>query len=94
METNDILREIADELHSMNFNLCELINVLKGKQQSPKIGDDLDDALDTIGEAMRIHNEQLAAKSAATTTKAIEAEDAYLKKQANLDKALKKLGVL
>ena len=92
--SEDVLREVVDELHSMNFNLCELINVLKGKQQSPKIGDDLDDALDTIGEAMRIHNEQLAAKSATATTKAIAAEDAYLKKQANLDKALKKLGVL
>lgn len=94
METNDVLREIADELHSMNFNLCELINVLKGKQQSPKIGDDVDDMLDAIGEAMRVHNEQLTSRAAATTTKAIEAEDAYLKKQANFDKALKKLGVL
>ena len=92
--SEDALREIADELHNMNVNMCELINVLKGKQQSPKIGDDVDDMLDAIGEAMRVHNEQLASRAAATTTKAIEAEDAYLKKQANFDKALKKLGVL
>ena len=94
MDSNETLREIADELHNLNLNMCELINVLNGKQQSPKIGDDLDDTLDSIGEAMRIHREQLAADAAKATTASIGAEDAYQKKQQNFDQALKKLGVL
>ena len=81
MDNNEILREIADELHNMNINMCELINVLKGKQQSPKIGDDLDDTLDTIGEAMRIHREQLEADAAKASAPSVGAEDAYQKKQ-------------
>lgn len=91
---DDVLREIADELHNMNLNMCELINVLKGKQQSPKIGDDLDDTLDTIGEAMRIHREQLAADAAKAAAPSVGVEDAYQKKQANFDQALKKLGIM
>lgn len=94
MDSNEILREIADELHNMNINMCELINVLKGKQQSPKIGDDLDDTLDTIGEAMRIHREQLAVDSAKAAVASVEKEDAYQKKQQNFDQALKKLGIM
>jgi hypothetical protein len=31
METNDLLREIADEFHNLNLNLVELIKVLKYK---------------------------------------------------------------
>jgi hypothetical protein len=94
MDSNEILREIADELHNMNINMCELINVLKGKHQSPKIGDGLDDTLDTIGEAMRIHREQLAADSAKAASASVEKEDAYQKKQQNFDQALKKLGIM
>ena len=94
MDSNETLREIADELHNLNLNMCELINVLNGKQQSPKIGDDLDDTLDAISEAMRLHREQLAADAAKATTASIGAEDAYQKKQQNFDQALKKLGVL
>ena len=94
MDSNEILREIADELHNMNINMCELINVLNGKQQSPKIGDDLDDTLDAIGEAMRLHREQLVGDATKATTASIGAEDAYQKKQQNFDQTLKKLGVL
>lgn len=91
---DDVLREIADELHNMNLNMCELINVLKGKQQSPKIGDDLDDTLDALAKAMHAHREQLVARSAETTDAKIEAEEAYQKKQADFDQVLKNLGVL
>ena len=95
METNDILREISDELHNMNLNLVELISVLKEKSEPPKkIGDDLDDTLDTIAEAMKIHREQLTTKESETTLAQINAEDAYLKKQANFDQALRQLGIM
>jgi predicted transcriptional regulator len=94
MDSNETLREIADELHNLNLNMCELINVLNGKQQSPKIGDELDDTLDAIAETMRLHREQLAGDAAKATTASIGAEDAYQKKQQNFDQALKKLGVL
>jgi hypothetical protein len=94
MNSNETLREIADELHNLNINMCELINALNGKQQSPKIGDELDDTLDSIGEAMRLHREQLVSDAAKATTASIGAEDAYQKKQQNFDQALKKLGVL
>lgn len=94
MDSNETLREIADELHNLNLNMVELISVLKGKQQSPKIGDDLDDTLDALGEAMRIHREQLVADSAKATAASMEKEDAYQKKQQNFDQALKKLGIM
>lgn len=94
MDSNETLKEIADELHNLNLNLVELISVLKGKQQSPKIGDDLDDTLDALGEAMRIHREQLAADSAKATVASVGKEDAYQKKQQNFDQALKKLGIM
>ena len=95
METNDILREISDELHNMNLNLVELISVLKEKSEpSKKIGDDLDDTLETLAEAMKIHREQLTAKESETTLAQINSEDAYLKKQANFDQALRQLGIM
>ena len=94
MDSNETLREIADELHNLNFNMVELISVLKGKQQSPKIGDELDDTLNALGEAMRIHREQLTADSAKATAASMEKEDAYQKKQQNFDQALKKLGIM
>ena len=94
MDSNETLKEIADELHNLNLNVVELISVLKGKQQSPKIGDDLDDTLDAIGEAMRIHREQLAVDAAKATAASVEKEDAYQKKQQNFDQALKKLGIM
>lgn len=94
MDSNETLREIADELHNLNLNMVELISVLKGKQQSAKIGDDLDDTLDAIGEAMRIHREQLAADAAKAAAASVEKEDAYQKKQQNFDQALKKLGIM
>lgn len=94
MDSNETLKEIADELHNLNLNVIELISVLKGKQQSPTIGDGLDDTLDAIGEAMRIHREQLAADAAKATAASVEKEDAYQKKQQNFDQALKKLGIM
>ena len=93
--SEDILREIADELHNMNFNICELINVLKGKQQPQNTGDNLDDTLDALAEVIKASRDRSrATESSETTAAAIEAEEAYLKKQANFDKALKNLGVL
>ena len=95
-DTNAILQEISDELHNLNFNMCELINVLKGKPQSSNTGDNLDDTLDALAEVMKASRDKSRATRSAETSDvaAIEAEEAYLKKQANLDKALKNLGVL
>lgn len=93
--SEDVLREIADELHNLNFNMCELINVLKGKPQSSNIGDNLDDTLDALAEVIKASRDKSReTRSTETTAAAIEAEEAYLKKQANFDKALKNLGVL
>ena len=94
MDSNETLKEIADELHNLNLNVVELISVLKGKQQPPKIGDDLDGTSDAIVQAMIIHREQLAADAAKATAASVEKEDAYQKKQQNFDQALKKLGIM
>ena len=96
METNDLLREIADEFHSLNLNLVELIKVLKYKNTNSNnmIDDELDETLDTLAEAMRAHNSQLEAKQNEATPVRIKTENEYQKKQANFDQALKKLGIM
>ena len=96
METNELLREIADEFHNLNLNLVELIKVLKsnGSCAENKIGDELDETLETLAEAMTAHNSQLEAKQNEATSARIEAENDYQRKQANFDQALKKLGIM
>lgn len=96
METNDLLREIADEFHNLNLNIVELINVLKsnGSRAENKIGDKLDETLETLAEAMAAHRSQLEAKQNEATPARIEAENDYQRKQANFDQALKKLGIM
>ena len=91
--TNEILSEIADELHNMNRNICDLINVLKEKPSMNVTTND--ESLDALIEAMTIHKNQLdEAKHNAEIREAAEAEYEYQKKQANFDQALKKLGIM
>ena len=96
METNDLLREIADEFHNLNLNLVELIKVLKAKNtNSNNMADhELDETLDTLAEAMRAHRSQLEAKQEEATPERVASDNAYQKKQANFDQALKKLGIM
>lgn len=98
METNELLREIADEFHNLNLNLVELIKVLKYKNMNTnsnnRVADELDETLETLAEAMRAHNSQLEAKQNEATPARIETENEYQKKQANFDQALKKLGIM
>lgn len=89
MDSNEILREIADELHNLNLNVMELTKVLKAKQAPQTVQTD-----DEYEEAMRIHEEQLARQSAEITAKQIESDDKYLKQQAGLDRQLRKLGIM
>lgn len=89
MDNNEILREIADELHNLNLNVMELTKVLKAKQAPQPVQTD-----DEYEEAMRIHEEQLARQSAEITAKQVEADDKYLKQQAGLDRQLRKLGIM
>lgn len=89
MDNNEILREIADELHNLNLNVMELTKVLKAKQAPQPVQTD-----DEYDEAMRIHEEQLARQSAEIAAKQIEADDKYLKQQAGLDRQLKHLGIM
>jgi hypothetical protein len=96
METNDLLREIADEFHNLNLNLVELIKVLKDKNtNSNNMSDhELHETLETLTEAMAIHRSQLESKRNGATPEKIESENEYQKKQANFDQALKKLGIM
>lgn len=96
METNELLREIADEFHNLNLNLVELIKVLKYKNTNSnnKIYDELDETLETLAEAMHAHNSQLEAKQNEVTPAMIETENEYQKKQANFDQVLRKLGIM
>ena len=74
MDNNEILREIADELHNLNLNVMELTKVLKAKQAPQPVQTD-----DEYDEAIRIHEEQLARQSAEIAAKQIESDDKYLK---------------
>ena len=96
METNDLLREIADEFHNLNLNLVELIKVLKDNKNSNKnvIDPEMENDLKILTEAMAAHNSQLEAKQNEVTPARIETENEYQKKQANFDQALKKLGIM
>ena len=89
MDSNEILREIADELHNLNLNVMTLTEVLKAKQAPQPVQTD-----DEYEEAIRIHEEQLARQSAEITAKRIESDDKYLKQQAGLDRQLKHLGIM
>ena len=89
MDNNEILREIADELHNLNLNVMELTKVLKAKQAPQPVQTD-----DEYDEAIRIHEEQLARQSAEIAAKQIESDDKYLKQQAGLDRQLKHLGIM
>ena len=88
---DEYLCNIADELHSLNFNICELIRVLKENKQNTNETTDDDVAYE---EAMRIHNEQLAKKAGELTAERIEADSKYLEQQAGLDRCLRNLGIL
>lgn len=92
METNDLLREIADEFHNLNLNIVELINVLKnnGSARDDKVNNELEML---IG-AMMAHDSQLEAKQAEATPAVDPADSEYQRRQANFDQALKKLGIM
>lgn len=96
METNDLLREIADEFHNLNLNLVELIKVLKDKNTNSnnRAANELHETLETLTEAMSVHRSQLEAKQNEATPERIASDDTYQKKQANFDQALKKLGIM
>lgn len=96
METNDLLREIADEFHNLNLNLVELIKVLKDNKNSNKnvIDPEMENDLRILTEAMAAHNSQLEAKQNEVTPAMIETENEYQKKQANFDQVLRKLGIM
>lgn len=96
METNELLREIADEFHNLNLNLVELIKVLKDNKNSNKnvIDPEMENDLRILTEAMAAHNSQLEAKQNEVTPAMIETENEYQKKQANFDQVLRKLGIM
>lgn len=96
MNSNETLREIADELHNMNLNLVELIKVLKDRNMNSnnRTDHELHETLETLTEAMAVHNSQLETKQNEATPERIASDDAYQKKQQNFDQALKKLGIM
>lgn len=96
METNELLREIADEFHNLNLNLVELIKVLKDNKNNNKnvIDPEMENDLKILTEAMGAHSSQLEAKQNEATPERIETENEYQKKQANFDQVLKKLGIM
>lgn len=96
METNELLREIADEFHNLNLNLVELIKVLKDNKNNNKnvIDPEMENDLRILTEAMAAHNSQLEAKQNEATPAMIETENEYQKKQANFDQVLRKLGIM
>lgn len=95
MNSNETLREIADELHSLNLNMCELINVLKEKKAPSENNNNDVDMMNTINilnEASRSYREHLS--SINPNNEQIKSESEYHKKQADFDQVLKNLGVL
>lgn len=96
METNDLLREIADEFHNLNINLVELIKVLKDNKNNNKnvIDPEMENDLRILTEAMSAHRSQLEAKQEEATPERVASDDAYQKKQENFDQVLKKLGIM
>lgn len=96
MDSNEILREIADEFHNLNLNLVELIKVLKDRNMNSnnRTDHELHETLETLTEAMAVHNSQLETKQNEATPERIASDDAYQKKQQNFDQALKKLGIM
>lgn len=80
------LRSIADELHNLNINMCELISILKNNK--PNNSDDVD-----IDEIKAIHESQLESKKNIDND-AIEKEKFYQEKQKQLDAVLHNLGIM
>lgn len=95
MGSDETLREIADELHNMNLNMCELINVLKEKKASSENNNtdaDMVNTINILNEASRSYREHLS--SINPNNEQIKSESEYQKKQADFDQVLKNLGVL
>lgn len=90
--SEEALNEIAGELHSLNANLLELINVLKEKKEPPR--SKYHDEIDALTEAMRAHKLQLEKKRDEATPNKLEAETKYQKDQEKLDNILRNLGLM
>lgn len=90
--SEEALNEIAGELHSLNANLLELINVLKEKKEPPR--SKYHDEIDALTEAIRVHNLQLEKKRDEATPNKLEAETKYQKDQEKLDNILRNLGLM
>lgn len=92
MSEQYFLADIANELHSLNLNLCELINVIKHSNNQPPIAPpQLENELEKI---RSIHEAELAKKAAEATPAKLEAETEYQKKQEKLDNVLRSLGIM
>ena len=95
MDSNETLREIADELHNLNINMVELISVLKEKEVSSENNStdvDMVHTINILNEASRSYREHLS--SINPNNEQIKSENEYQKKQADFDQMLKNLGVL
>ena len=95
MDSNETLREIANELHNLNINMVELISVLKEKKDSSENNNtdiDMVHTISILNEASHSYREHLS--SINPNNEQIKSESEYQKKQANFDQMLKNLGVL
>lgn len=92
MDNNEALNQIADELHSLNFNMCELIKVLKERNVNTSTSGEITDA--EYAAVKEMHEMQMASEMGKLTAERISEDDEYRKRQANLDNVLKNLGVL
>lgn len=87
----EILQSIADELHNMNINLCELIKTIKEKQTPQPVHQS---SLDVdISDIEEIHSSQIDIRKASITDEDVVKDNTYKKNQEGYNNILKRMGL-
>ena len=94
----NVLQQIADELHNLNINLVELIQVQKEKASPIDINNIIpkrDEDIELLNDVKEIHDNQLdLSKNKNVSEQDIQKEQAYYKKQKIINNMLRKNGIL
>lgn len=95
---DDVLQQIADELHNLNINLVELIKVQKEKTSPIDINNIIpkrNEDIELLNDVKEIHDNQLdLSKNKNVSEQDIQKEQAYYKKQEIINNMLRKNGIL
>ena len=89
--SEEILQSIADELHNMNINLCELIKTIKEKQTPQPVYQSSSDI--DMSDIEDIHTSQIDIRKASISDEDVIKDNKYKKNQEGYNNILKRMGL-